>query len=127
MGEKSVILFHSLAQYSDMFTSYHCTIKQCNISTAVHKFIATTYKHNSCHILMNFYLLEDDDKSIELHVVHAVYFVFPIDAHYIFYIILLSIYSMPIKLLIASDTVCINSKNNSDVSYIYNSNYEILN
>ena len=33
VGEKSVVLFHSLAQYSDIFTSYHCTIKQCNTST----------------------------------------------------------------------------------------------
>ena len=36
LGEKSVILFHSLAQYSDMFTSYHCTIKQCNPSTGTY-------------------------------------------------------------------------------------------
>ena len=48
------------------------------------------------------YLLEDDDNNIEL--VHAVYFVSPIDVH-LLYCCLFT------QLLIA----CINSKNNSDV------------
>ena len=56
-----------------MFTSVPLYNK---ILVLVHKFIATTY-NNSWHILMN--LREDDDNSIEL--VHAVYFVSPIDAH----------------------------------------------
>ena len=87
MGEKSDSISLTIAQYSDtcMFTSYHCTIRL----VPVHKFIATTYKHNSWHIHMNFYLLEDD-----------VYF---------------TIYLL--KLFIASDVlptlhVYINSKNN---------------
>ena len=74
---------------------------------------------------MNFYLLEDDDKSITL------YNLYPQLMH-IKYFVLISIYIIPIKFFIASDVVptlhvCINSKNNSDVCYIYNSNYEILN
>ena len=76
----SDILFHSLERYSDMFTSYHCTIQQCN-TVLVHKFIATSLHINTTRGTTNefSYLLEDDDKSIEQ--VHAVYFVTPIDAH----------------------------------------------
>ena len=50
----------------------HLAFKGCVDKTLVlvHKFIATTYKHNSWHKHMNFYLLEDD-----------VYFVSPMDVH----------------------------------------------
>ena len=85
VGEKSVILFHSQAQYSDMFSSYHCTIKQCNTSTGT---------YINWHIVT---YLKTTIKAL-IVLVHALYFVSPIDAHYIFCIILLSIYSIPFEL-----------------------------
>ena len=88
VGEKSVILFHSQVQYSDMFSSYHCTIKQCNTS-------AGTYIYYITRGIVTY--LKTTIKAL-IVLVHALYFVSPIDAHYIFCIILLSIYSIPFEL-----------------------------
>ena len=79
VGEKSVILFHSLAQILVLRYVYFVPLynKTMQYLVLVHKFIATTYKHHSWHVLMNFYLLEDDNKRYILYpqLMHIKYFV----------------------------------------------------
>ena len=69
---------------------------------------------------MKFYLLEDDDKIKSI----TLYILYPQLMHIKHFVLYITIYLLNTYQIINSFHVCINSKNNSDVGYIYNSNYE---
>ena len=80
-----------------MFTSYHCTIKQCNTSTGTYIYCYYIKPQLVAYTNELSYLLEDDDNSTEL--VHAVYFVSQL-MHIKYFVLYYYLFT---QLLIASD------------------------